>query len=770
MQPKRAVGFSWLAVAAFLMFAGQLVAGSNRWTRRGPAGGSIIAIAIDPDVATTVYISTHSGIYKTVDGGDTWRSANYGLTDHYVIAIAVSGGDSPTVLAGTWDGLVFRSLDGGDHWTRAGSLPGYVSNFLFEPQGSVYAISSARIARSDDRGETWEVFPQPRGVDGNLRRIDQLIGRSPALYARSGELLYLVTDGGRTVKSIPKIPFGPRTVDVDTAGVMVIGRDNAAAVSKDGGTSWQLLPAIGSRISAIKRYSGGSLVSTSEGIFRLVDGQSSWSRVGDFSASYPYMAVAAFEPERIFAFDWRTETFHRFVESSGEWDTVDAGLMAATTAQVALSTGRVFAATKHGLSRISEGDKAWTDVVLPPDVGPEIRSVSAVSDVLLISTSQGFHKSGDGGTTWTTLTPKSAWASRVAPSDPRIVYAAFADGMSKSTDGGETWASVQNNMPLNYYFAYYGFEASSVLVDPSDPDTVYVCQDAVYRSTDGGARWEEVTVPVRPGLSTIALDPHNPSVLYGATWADTALKSEDAGKTWRRLDIDGRTTSLVVDPSNSSIVYAATAMGQVFRSTTAGAHWTSINTGLSGAAVRSLTIDPTGRHVYAATYGGVFEYERDDSYLAGAVAHTVSLRTYSGTNVSAADCGDTVVVDGPQDVGQCETFTLFDVNGGALMNGDRVYLRASGGNFIAAETGGASACSGCDGVLIANRVVAGAWETFTVERAGADDGAIGDGERIHLRSINGDYVSAEKGGFNAGALRADRSMAGAWETFTLSIR
>jgi hypothetical protein len=195
-----------------------------------------------------------------------------------------------------------------------------------------------------------------------------------------------------------------------------------------------------------------------------------------------------------------------------------------------------------------------------------------------------------------------------------------------------------------------------------------------------------------------------------------------------------------------------------------------MNMGLSGVGVRSLTIDPKGKKLYAATYGGVFEYEFDDSYLAGATAHKVSLQTSSGNIVSAADCGDTAVVGGPRAAGECETFTLFDVNGGALMNGDRIYLRAVGGNFVAAEDGGASACRECDGALNADRFAAGAWETFVISRAGEGDGEIRDGEQIHLQSINGDYVAAEEGGLNANPLRANRASAGAWETFTLSIR
>jgi len=63
----------------------------------------------------------------------------------------------------------------------------------------------------------------------------------------------------------------------------------------------------------------------------------------------------------------------------------------------------------------------------------------------------------------------------------------------------------------------------------------------------------------------------------------------------------------VVDPANPSILYAATESG-MFKSQDAGTTWQSINTGLTGAAIEALTVDPTNTKVmYTGSNCGVFQ-------------------------------------------------------------------------------------------------------------------------------------------------------------------
>ncbi|MCO5175739.1 MAG: glycosyl hydrolase [Thermomicrobiales bacterium] len=153
-------------------------------------------------------------------------------------------------------------------------------------------------------------------------------------------------------------------------------------------------------------------------------------------------------------------------------------------------------------------------------------------------------------------------AIALAPSDPNVIYVGMGetsirgdvshgDGVYKSTDGGQTWQHVG----LADTHAI-----STIRVHPNDPDLVYVAalghvwgpnaERGVYRSADGGATWEQILhVSPRAGAIDLAMDPHNPRVLYAAMWdaqryphalrsggPDSSIyKTVDGGTTWENL-------------------------------------------------------------------------------------------------------------------------------------------------------------------------------------------------------------------------------------------
>ena len=120
-------------------------------------------------------------------------------------------------------------------------------------------------------------------------------------------------------------------------------------------------------------------------------------------------------------------------------------------------------------------------------------------------------------------------------------------GVYRSDDGGENWRHL-------------GLEDSwhigEIVVHPTDPDVVYVAvlghfwstnpNRGVYRSLDGGKNWEHVLyVDERTGANDIVIAPSDPAILYVSMWANNpgisgknsgVYRSEDAGKTWRRME------------------------------------------------------------------------------------------------------------------------------------------------------------------------------------------------------------------------------------------
>ena len=164
---------------------------------------------------------------------------------------------------------------------------------------------------------------------------------------------------------------------------------------------------------------------------------------------------------------------------------------------------------------------------------------------------------------------------------------------------------------------------------PQDPDLFYMgaVDGGVWRSTDYGNRWVNITDRTLPGSSesigAIAVAPSDPKILYVGTGesdirgdvitGDGVFRSSDAGKTWQRAGLtDTHTISaIIVDPSNPDIVYAA-AMGHVFKpnsergvfkSTDGGKTWHKVLyvNGRTGAI--DLVMDPRNPKVlYAAMW------------------------------------------------------------------------------------------------------------------------------------------------------------------------
>ena len=144
----------------------------------------------------------------------------------------------------------------------------------------------------------------------------------------------------------------------------------------------------------------------------------------------------------------------------------------------------------------------------------------------------------------------------------------------------------------------------------------------------------------------------------------------------------------------------------------------------------------------------------------GATTRALTLQTaVAGQFVSAENGGGGALNANRPTASTWETFTLYDLNGGALQSGDLVALGTLDGHFVCAENGGG-------GAVNATRTDAQDWETFRVVKIGGTGAAIADGDQIALATkVSGQFVSAVNGG--GGALTADRAAASGWESFVV---
>ena len=203
------------------------------------------------------------------------------------------------------------------------------------------------------------------------------------------------------------------------------------------------------------------------------------------------------------------------------------------------------------------------------------------------SASGGVWKTTDGGVSFKPIFdkyPPSIGAVAVAPSNPNLVWVGTGEanprnnvidghGVYFSSDAGASWRAMG--------LADAG-QISRILIDPGDPNTVYVAalgnvwkpnaERGVFRTTDGGATWKKVLfVDADTGASDLAMQPGNSRVLIAGMWqfrrfpwefvgggpGSGLWKSTDGGATWKRLEKDmpegplGR-ISLAIAPTNGN--------------------------------------------------------------------------------------------------------------------------------------------------------------------------------------------------------------------------
>ncbi len=279
------------------------------------------------------------------------------------------------------------------------------------------------------------------------------------------------------------------------------------------------------------------------------------------------------------------------------------------------------------------------------------------------------------------------------PTDPNIVYVgAPSGGFWKTTDNGQTWTE--------YSFGLTRLGVSSIVVLPSNPDTIYIGtgdRDAgdspgygVWKSTDGGLTWNSHNNGMgNRTVYEILMDPSDSNTMIASTNGSRIYKTVDGGLNWTYSNVGSDTKDLAFHPTNSNIIYGTGT--SVVRSSDGGSTWSTISSGLPTSGIQRIAVATTVNQpdwVYVLVGGGsglIGIYRSTDSGL------TYTLRTATpnilgyptdGSDNRSQAWYDLVLAADPTDANTIYTggVNLWkSTDGGLTMNCTSYWVGATGG-------------------------------------------------------------------------------------------
>ena len=558
------------------------------WTEIAPQifhnAGQMSRVVINPHDPNEVWVAVlghafgpndERGVFKTTDGGKTWKKTLF-VNDHTgAIDLAMQPGNPMVLLAGMWDvtrrpwtlddggpgsGL-YRSNDGGDTWTRitTGLKPGPYGRIglAFAPSepNLAYAIVQSKTGlfyRSDDAGLHWTAVSDSDALDARPFYFSRF-----AVSPANPDKLYFLSlgieiseDGGKTVHSAGRVHSDNHTIwiDPDNANRIIEGNDGGVVLSYDGGQNFRFLDTI--PIGEFYMVSASN-----QPAYNLCGGlqdNSAWCGPSTGASTINWNEVVGGDGEyAVFAPSDPNIVYSD--SQNGEAERVD------------LRTGRSSAIKPYALgveNRVPSELKYRFNWTTPIAVGfHSANDVYMGGNVLFHSTDGGFSwkvispdltrndkskQINSGGVIVKDITGAETYDTllsiALSPTDPRTIWTGSDDGVVSVThDGGQTWARVSDNIPG---LPQWG-RIQQIDVSPFDPNTAFVAFDFhmtddnrpyVYKTSDSGKTWTSIAagLPDNASARVVREDPNQKGFLVCGT--DTGLfYSPDDGANWKPL-------------------------------------------------------------------------------------------------------------------------------------------------------------------------------------------------------------------------------------------
>jgi photosystem II stability/assembly factor-like uncharacterized protein len=545
--------------------------------------------------------SPERGVFKSTDGGQTWRKVLFRNDSTGAVDVEIDANDPKVVYAALWQAYrkeytmssggrgsgLFKSTDGGDTWREITRRPGLPQTGLvgkigvaISPVNSnrVFALvenDSGGLFRSEDAGASWALINDQHSIRQRAFYYTHVFAdtKDTNVVYMENTSLFRSTDGGKTLKNMPGThgDFHDLWIDPDDPAHLVVGNDGGGAVSKDTGKGWTdedfPTPQFYHVITTAKipydvcgaQQDNSTLCLPYDWNLAAFErrrqrSDSEETRDGDITAGGMAVSyeVGGGEPGYIAPDPLDFDIFYSGANNGGYVDKVDHRL--GTSREVDpypwFYSGEPSEAVRERWQ--------WTFPIIFSEADPKTLYVS----------SQRLWRTRDGGRTWAAISgdltrhdPMTMGKSggpitgdmngpemyavifSVGPSklDTNVIWTGSDDGLVYVTrDGGKTWANVTpKEMPD------FG-RVSQIDASRFDAGTAYVSvrrpllddrAPYIFETTDFGQTWTKIVNGIRPDAYVHAVreDPTRRGLLYAGTQHGVYVSYDD-GASWQELD------------------------------------------------------------------------------------------------------------------------------------------------------------------------------------------------------------------------------------------